>query len=187
MVLHPEDGERNRLSRPARAVGTRSSRFHTTTSRTRAFSVSLAGCAEVKDKQNTDVMGGEKSANALPWQREEMTKRRISHISRLTGCSRGKKCSFCLDLDREGCDSAVARSLCLRVHQVEGRSGLVLSIMEFGRTRGKKTGPISSGIHEPRKRPSLGCHLGDAFTVQLGSQGGAGRGLWPFRARRLAG
>lgn len=126
VALHPKDGECNRLCRPARALGMNSSRFHMTTSSAKASLVSLAGCGEVKNKQNTDGMG--KSANALPWQREEMTKRRINHISRLSGCSQGKKCSFCLDLDLEDCDSAVvcSLSLCLQVHQVKGHSDLIL-------------------------------------------------------------
>lgn len=140
MALHPKDGERNRLCRPARAVGMNSSRFHVTTSSAKAFPVSQAGCGEVKNKQNTDVMG--KSANALPWQREEMTKRRINHISRLTGCSRGKKCSFCLDLDSEDCDSAVACSRSLFASAPgEGTLGFDSLIVEFGRTRRKKMVP----------------------------------------------
>lgn len=103
-----------------------SSGFHMTTS---SAKTALAGCGDVKNKQNTDGMG--KSASALRWQREEMTRRRrINHISRLTGGSRGKKCSFCLDLDSEACDSAVASSLnvcvCLREHQVERRSDSIL-------------------------------------------------------------
>lgn len=106
-----------------------SSRFHMTTSSAKTAPVSLAGCGDVKNKRNTDGMG--KSASALQWQREEMTRRRrINHISRLTGGSHGKKCSFCLDLGSEACDSAVASSLnvcvCLREHQVEGRSDSIL-------------------------------------------------------------
>lgn len=115
--------------RPAGAVGMNSFRFHMTTSSAKTAPVSLARCGDVKNKQNTDGMG--KSASALQWQREEMTRRRrINHISRLTGGSQGKKCSFCLDLDSEACDSAVASSLnvcvCLREHQVEGRSDSIL-------------------------------------------------------------
>lgn len=136
--LHPKDGERNRLCRPARVAGMNSSRFHMTTSSAKAFPVSLAGRGEVKNKQNTDGMG--KSANALPWQREEMTKRRINHISGLTGCSQGKKCSFCLDLDSEVCDSAVAYglNLCLQVHQVEGQSDLILWLWSLEEHGGRK-------------------------------------------------
>lgn len=105
-----------------------SSPLHMTTSSAKAFPVSPAGAGKEENKQHTDGVG--KSASARPWQREEMTKRRINHISRRTGCSQGKKCSFCLDVDWEDCDSAVASSLnvCLHVHQVEGHSDWILRL-----------------------------------------------------------
>lgn len=128
-----------------------SSRFHMTTSSAKTVPVSLAGCGDVKNKQNTDEMG--KSASALQWQQEEMTRRRrINHISRLTGGSQGKKCSFCLDLDSEACDSAVASSLnvCVFARAPGGGTlGFDSLIVEFGRAGGKKVGPSHLTLTSP--------------------------------------
>lgn len=120
-----------------------------TASSAKTAPVSLAGCGDVKNKQNTDGMG--KSASALQWQREEMRRRRrMNHISRLTGGSQGKKCSFCLDLDSEACDSAVAYSLNVCVCESTRWRDARIRFFDCGVWKsGRKVGPSHLTLTSP--------------------------------------
>lgn len=128
------------------------SRFHMTTSSAKTAPVSLAGCGDVKNKRNTDGMG--KSASALQRQREEMTRRRrINHISRLTGGSHGEEMFLLLGsglggLRQRGCIQS--KRVCVFARAPGGGTlGFDSLIVEFGRAGGKKVGPSHLTLTSP--------------------------------------